>query len=168
METQKIVNLLNGTDNENSKFATKKWYVIDSESKGNYSQDDPIKLLTKSLESSLCDYSEACILVTRNITATPNNAVTQVVSKNCAPFKNERTEMNDIFIDNADFINITIPMYNLIVYSDNYSETSGSLWNFKRDEIINDANITYDNNFPSFKYKASIIGNAENNGIKME
>ena len=168
METQKIVNLLNSTDNENSKFATKKWYVIDSESKGNYSQDDPIKLLTKSLESSLCDYSEACILVTRNITATPNNAVTQVVSKNCAPFKNERTEMNDIFIDNADFINITIPMYNLIVYSDNYSETSGSLWNFKRDEIINDANITYDNNFPSFKYKASIIGNAENNGIKME
>ena len=168
METQKIVNLLNSTDNENSKFATKKWYVIDSESKGNYSQDDPIKLLTKSLESSLCDYSEACILVTRNITATPNNAVTQVVSKNCAPFKNERTEMNDIFIDNADFINITIPMYNLIVYSDNYSETAGSLWNFKRDEIINDANITYDNNFPSFKYKASIIGNAENNGIKME
>ena len=114
METQKIVNLLDSTDNENSKFATKKWYVIDSESKGNYSQDDPIKLLTKSLESSLCDYSEACILVTRNITATPNNAVTQVVSKNCAPFKNERTEMNDIFIDNADFINITIPMYNLI------------------------------------------------------
>ena len=168
METQKTVSLLNITDNENSKFATKKWYVIDSESKGNYSQDDPIKLLTKSLESSLCDYSEACILVTRNITATPNNAVTQVVSKNCAPFKNERTEMNDIFIDNADFINITIPMYNLIVYSDNYSETSGSLWNFKRDEIINDANITYDNNFPSFKYKASIIGNAENNGIKME
>ena len=168
METQKIVNLLDSTDNENSKFATKKWYVIDSESKGNYSQDDPIKLLTKSLESSLCDYSEACILVTRNITATPNNAVTQVVSKNCAPFKNCRTEINDIFIDNADFINITIPMYNLIVYSDNYSETSGSLWNFKRDEIINDANITYDNNFPSFKYKASIIGNAENNGIKME
>ena len=168
METQKIVNLLDSTDNENSKFATKKWYVIDSESKGNYSQDDPIKFLTKSLESSLCDYSDAYILVTGNITATPNNAVTQVVFKNCAPFKNCRTEINDIFIDNADFINITIPMYNLIVYSDNYSETSGSLWNFKRDEIINDANITYDNNFPSFKYKASIIGNAENNGIKME
>ena len=53
METQKIVNLLNGSDNENSKFATKKWYVIDSESKGNYSKDDPIKLLTKSIESSL-------------------------------------------------------------------------------------------------------------------
>ena len=133
-----------------------------------YSHLDPIKFLTKSIESSLCGYSDAYILVTGNITATPNNAVTQVVFKNCAPFKNCRTEINDIFIDNADFINITIPMYNLIVYSDNYSETSGSLWNFKRDEIINDANITYDNNFPSFKYKASIIGNAENNGIKME
>ena len=70
METQKIVNLLNGSDNENSKFATKKWYVIDSESKGNYSKDDPIKFLTKSLESSLCDYSDAYILVTGNITVT--------------------------------------------------------------------------------------------------
>ena len=152
METQKIVNLLDNTDSENSKFATKKWYVVGSESKGNYSQDDPIKILTKSLESSLCDYSDAYILVTGDITATPNNVVTQLVSKNCAPFKNCRTEMNDIFIGNVDFINITIPMYNLIEYSDNYSETSGSLWNFKRDEIINNANVTYDNNFPSFKY----------------
>ena len=64
METQKIVNLLNGSDNENSKFATKKWYVIDSESKGNYSQDDPIKFLPKSLESNLCHYSDDYILVT--------------------------------------------------------------------------------------------------------
>ena len=49
METQKIVNLRNGSDNENSKFATKKWYVIDSESKGNHSHHDPKKFLTKSL-----------------------------------------------------------------------------------------------------------------------
>ena len=166
MDAQKTVSLLNGSGNENSKFATKKWYVIDSESKGNYSQDDPIKFLIKSLESSLCDYSDAYILVTGNITATPNNAVTQVVFKNCAPFKNCRTEINDIFIDNADFINITMPMYNLIEYSDNYSDTSGSLWDFKRDEIVNNANVTNDNNSPSFKYKASIIGNTENNGIK--
>ena len=144
----------------------KKRYVIDSESKGNYSQDDPIKFLIKSLESSLCDYSDAYILVTGNIAATPNNAVTQVVFKICAPFKNCRTEINDIFIDNADFINITMPMYNLIEYSDNYSDTSGSLWDFKRDEIVNNADVTNDNNSPSFKYKASIIGNTENNGIK--
>ena len=67
MDTQKIVNLLDGTDNENSKFAIRKWHVIDSESKGNYSKEDPIKFLTKSLESSLCDYSDAYILVTGNI-----------------------------------------------------------------------------------------------------
>ena len=70
METQKIVNLLNGSDNENSTFATKKWYVIDSESKGKYSHHDPIKFLTKSIGSSLCDYSDGYILVTGNITVT--------------------------------------------------------------------------------------------------
>ena len=59
METQKIVNLLNGSDNEYTKFATKKWYVIDSESKGNYSHKNPIKFLTSPLESNLCDYSDA-------------------------------------------------------------------------------------------------------------
>ena len=52
MEAQKIVNLLNGSDNENSKFATKKWYVIDSEGKGNY-LSDKVEFLTSSLESSL-------------------------------------------------------------------------------------------------------------------
>ena len=77
METQKIINLLNASDNENSKFATKKWYIIDNESKGNYSHHNPIKFLTKSIESSLCDYSDAHILVTGNITATPNNAITK-------------------------------------------------------------------------------------------
>ena len=70
METQKIVNLLNDSNNENSKFATKKWYIIDNESKGNYSHENPIKFLTSSLESSLCDYSDAYILVTGNITVT--------------------------------------------------------------------------------------------------
>ena len=134
METQKIVNLLNGSDNENSKFATKKWYVIDSESKGNYSHENPIKFLTNSLESSLCDYSDAYILVTGYITVTrtiaaaaggdpqrkqPLNAATQRVFKNCRPFKNFRTEINDTFVDSADFVNITMPVrYNFkIVYN---------------------------------------------------
>ena len=101
----------------------KKWYVIDSKSKGNYSHPHPINSLAKSIESSLCDYSDAYILVIGNITATPNNAATQVVFKNCAPFEKCRTEINETFIDEADFINITMPMYNLIEYSDNYSDT---------------------------------------------
>ena len=83
METQKIVNLLNNTENEYSKFATKNG----SESKGNYSHENPIKFLTNSLESSFCNYSDAYILVTGNITTTPNKAATQVVFKNCAPFE---------------------------------------------------------------------------------
>ena len=145
METQKIVNLLNGSDNENSKFATKKWYIIDSESKGNYSHEDEIKFLTSSLESSLCDYSDAYILVTGNINVTGGDANTKVAFKNCAPFKDCRTEINDTFVDYANFINITMPMYNLIEYSDNYSDTSESLWNFKRDEIEGDVDLTIDN-----------------------
>ena len=64
---QKIINLLSNSEKEYSKFATKKWYDIDSESKGNYSHENPIKVLTNSLESSLCDYSDAYILVWGNI-----------------------------------------------------------------------------------------------------
>ena len=143
METQKIVNLLNGSDNENSKFATKKWYVIDNDAKGNYSKDHPITFLKNSLESSLCDYSDAYILVTGNITVTrtiaaggagndpqrkqPLDAATQVVFKNCAPFEKCSTEIDGTLVHEANFINITIPMYNLIKHSDNYSDTSGSL-----------------------------------------
>ena len=166
METQKIANFLNGSDNEKSKFATKKWYVIDSESKGNYSKDEPIKFLTQSIESSLCDYSDVYILVTGNIVAKPNTAATQVVFKNCASFKDFRTEINVTFVDYADFIDITMPMYNLIEYSDNYLYMSGSLWDFKRDEIVNNADLSNDDNDPSFKYKVSIIGDTENNGRK--
>ena len=59
-----------------------------------------------------------------------------------------------------------MPMYNLIEYSDKYSDTSGSLWDFKRDEIVDNADITNDSNAPSFKCKASIFGNMENNGTK--
>ena len=151
METQTIANLLNGFDNEYANFATKKWYVIDSQSKGNYSHPDPIIILTKSTESSLCDYSDAYILVTGNITVTttiaaavadgdpqrkqPLTEVTQVVFKNCAPFKKCSTEIDGTLVNETDFINITMPIYNLIEYSDNYSDTSGSFWDFKRDEI---------------------------------
>ena len=103
--------------------------------------------------------------MTGNITTTPNNAATQVVFKNCAPFEKCRTEINENFIDETDFINITMPMYSLIEYSDNYSDTSGSLWHFKRYETTNNADVSNDN-APSFKYKANPIGNTEANGTK--
>ena len=155
METQKIANLLNDSDNDNSKFATKKWYIINSESNGDYSQNDEIKFLTRSIEASLCDYSDAYTLVTGNITATPNKEATEVVFKNCAPFEKCRTEINETFVDETDFINITMLMYHLIEYSDNNSDTSGSLWQFKRNEIVNNADVSNDN-ASSFKYKANL------------
>ena len=143
-----------------------KWYIIDSESNANYSQNDEIKFLTRSIESGLCDYFDAYILVMGNITATPNNAATQVVFKIYAPFEKYRTEIKETFVDEADFIKITMPMYNSIEYSDNYSDTSGSFWQFKRDEITNNADVTNDNNAPLFKYKASLIGNTGDSGRK--
>ena len=164
METQKIVNLLNSSENENSKFATKKWYVIDSESKGNYSHHDPIKFLTKSIESSLCDYSDAYILVTGNINVTGGDNNTKVAFKNCAPFEKCSTEIDGTLVDEANFINITMPMYNLIECIDSDFDTSGSLWGFKRDEIDGNADVTNDDNAPSFKYKVSLIVNTEANG----
>ena len=181
METQKIVNLLNSSENEFSKFATKKWYVIDSETKGGHSHRNPIKFLTKSIESSLCDYSDAYILVTGNIAVTrtiaaagnnlvqrnqPFTAAALVTFKNCAQFKDCRTKINGTFVDNEDFINIAMPMYNLIEYSDNYSDTSGRLWGFKKDEGAIKANVTNDDDTPPFKYKAGLIADAEANGTK--
>ena len=93
METKRIINSLNGSDDD-EKFVKKKKY-IHNESKGNSSSENPIIFLTSSLESSLCDYSDAYILVTGNITVKGGNN-TKVAFKNCTPFEKSRTEMNEI------------------------------------------------------------------------
>ena len=162
METQNIINLLNDSSNEESKFATKKWYVIDSQTtKGKYKQGDTIKFETETIKSSLCDYSDAFILVTGNITVATNNNI-DVAFQNCAPFSTCTTKINDVFVDEANHIYIAMPMYNLIEYSDNYSDTSGSLWQFKRDEVpANNVGLTI-NNSQSFKYKAAVVGKTAN------
>ena len=170
------MNLLKNSENKYSKFPTRKWCVTDSESKGNYSNHDPITFLTKSIESNLCDYSDAYILVTVDIAVKRRNAVdtadialgaiTQVAFKNCAPFEKCSTEIDSVLVDEVNFINITVPMYNMIKYSDSYSDTSGSLWSFKRDEVTDNADVTNDDNASSFKYKVSNIDNTKNNGTK--
>ena len=90
METQKIVKLLNATDNELSKFATRKWYVINDQNNTEYDEgnenDSSIKFETKVKKSNLCDYSDAYILVTGDITATDEDANNRLTFKNCAPF----------------------------------------------------------------------------------
>ena len=102
MEIQKILNLLNGSDSKNSKFATKKWQnVIDSKTSDAYSEDDPIKFLTKSVELSLCDYSDAYILVTENITS--GGSDTNDAFKNSAPFRKCKTEIIETFVGKAEY-----------------------------------------------------------------
>ena len=132
--------------------------VIDSQTtKGKYKQGNAIKFETETIKLSLCDYSDAFILVPGNITVNATNN-TVVAFKNCAPFSTCTTKINDVFVDEANHIYIAMPMYNLIEYSDNYSDTSGSLWQFKRDEVpANNADLTIDNS-QSFKYKAALLG----------
>ena len=167
METQKIINLLNDSSNEESKFTTKKWYVIDSQTKKDkYNQNNSIKFETESIKSSLRDYSDAFVLVTGDITLTADNN-TYVSFKNRALFSTCKTEINDVFTDEANHIYNAMPMYNLIEYSDNYSNTSGRLWQFKRDEspaknanLINDNNVIFSSQ--SFKYKAVLVEKTTN------
>ena len=119
--------MLNDSSNKEYKFATKKWYVIDSEAtKDKYKQNNSIKFETESIKSSLCDYSDAFVLVTGDIITVTANNDTDVAFKNCVPFSTCKTEI-DVFIDEANHIYIAVGMFNLIEYNDNYSDTSGSL-----------------------------------------
>ena len=135
MEYQKIANLLNNESNKPSKFRTRNWIEINNDSRGTYPVNKQIKFKTPVLRSSLCDYADAYILVNGNITVNntaaegvaANNSAKKVIFKNCAPFTNCIGKINKTQIDNKEYIDIVIPMYNLIEYSDNYSKTSGIL-----------------------------------------
>ena len=128
MKYQKIANLIDdNTLNQPSKFRTRNWIEINDESRGAYNVNSQIKFKTTMLKSSLCDYSDAYILVKGTITvnntaaqgAAANNTNKKVIFKNCAPFTNCISEINNTQIDNAKDIDIVKPMYNLIEYSDN-------------------------------------------------
>ena len=126
-----------------------------------YKQGNTIKFATETIKSSLCDYSDAFILVIGNITVTANND-TEVTSKNCTSFSTCKAVINDVYVDKADHIYIVMPMYNLIEYSDNYWDISGSLCQSKRDEApANNADLTI-NNSKSFKYKATFVRKTAN------
>ena len=168
MEYQKIANLLDDKkSNQSSKFRTKNWIEINDESRGTYNVNSQTKFKTTMLKSRLCDYSDAYILVKGTITiagAGADAAARQaderdkgVVVKNCAPFTNCISEKNNTQVDNAKDIDIVMPMYTLIEYSDNYAKTSGILWQYYRDEP-ND-NLA---NSESFKFKVKITGKTPN------
>ena len=168
MENQKIINLLYKIDTDSKHFATKKWYIINDENNTNYGvnkdtgEDNPntIKYDTRTLKPNLCDYAEAYILIDGTIRAAAADANTRLALKNCAPFTKCNLEINGEHVDTAEKLGITMPMYNLIENSDNYQDSSATLYQYKRDEPPEDdavANLTADNS-SSFKYKVSLLG----------
>ena len=164
MERQKIVNLLSNSDIETQKFTTRKWYIINNQSNGQYGRgdenDSTIKFETKVIKPNLCDYSVAHILVSGNIENKTDNA--GVAFKNGAPFTKCITHINDEHLETAENLDIIMPMYNLLEYSDNYEESSGSLYQFKRDEPPPDNDDVSVDTSSSFKYKSNLLGNEVN------
>ena len=169
MENQKIINLLNKDDTDSKHFATKKWYIINDENNLNYGVDkdtgannpDTIKYDTRVLKPNLCDYAEAYILVNGTIrVANAVNNNTRLALKNCAPFTKFNLEINDEHVDTAENLDIAMPRYNLIEYSDNYQDSSATLYQYKRDEPPDDIdNNLATNTSSSFKYKVDLLGN---------
>ena len=130
MENQKKMNLLDKIDTDSKYFATKKWYMINYENNTNYGVNkdtgadnpDTIKYDTRVLKTNLCGYAEAYILVNGTIRAADANGNTRLVLNNCAPFTKCNLEIYDEHVDTAESLDIVMPMYNLIEYSDNYQD----------------------------------------------
>ena len=174
MENQKIINLLNKSDTNSRHFATKKWYIINDENNTNYgvnkdtgeNNPDTIKYDIRVSKPNLCDYTDAYILVDGTIRAGGADGDTRLVLKNCAPFTKCNLEINDDHVNTAENLDIVMPMYNLIEYSDNYQDSSATLYQYKRDEPPEAnaiANLTA-NTSSSFKYKIKLLGNPEVDG----
>ena len=177
MEFQKIVNFI-GTTSDNKDlptFVTKKWIEVYDESEGYYNVNKEIRIKTSMLRSDLCDFSDAYIVVIDapnntaanvNTTNTANNNAfgnKKLVFKNNAPFINCISKINGVKIDNGEDLDVVMPMYNLLEYSKNYRKTTGTLWNYYRDQpnsTIGNNNITHSIlNSESFDYKANFMEN---------
>ena len=127
------------------------------------------------LRSDLCDFSDAYIVVKGKITVSATDGANNIrdkksrslAFKNNTPFSSCISKMNGVLVENAEDLDIVMQMYNLPEYSNNYSKTSGCLWNYYRDELTDETN---DDNGPnknvinskSFKYKSSITGSTYN------
>ena len=169
MENQKIINLLDKIDTDSKHFTTKKWCIINAENNTNCGVNkdtgadnpDTIKYDTRVLKPNLCDYAEAYILVDGTIRVTNAVNATRLDLKNCAPFTKCNLEINDEHVDTAEHLDIVMPIYNLIEYSDNYQDPSATLYQYKRDEPP-EADAVADltaNNSDSLKYKIKLLGN---------
>ena len=178
MEYQKIANFLNDKSSKPSNFWTINWVEINDEARGIYSHNKEIKFKTSMLRSSLCDYSNVHILVKGNMTvnntagagAEANNTNKKVKFKDCASFTNCISKINNTQIDNAEFLDIVMSMYNLTEYSHNYSKKWRSLWQYCKDisAVHNDGDIVDfngNNSTDSFNFKTKITRQINDNGI---
>ena len=120
----------------NSKFVTRKWSIVNDNSMANYDVANENTCNTEVLKSNLCDYSDASILGGGDIPVTAARA-TQVAFENCAQFTKCITKIYETTKDDAENLDLFMPMYNLIEYSSNYFETIGSLWFYSKDEATN-------------------------------
>ena len=177
MEYQKIINLFDKTLDQPSKLRTINWVEMNEESKETYNTYDQIKFKTAMLKSSSCDYSDAYILVKENITvhntaaaeAHVKNTNKTVISKNCAQFTACISEINNKQVHNAKYIDVVLPMYNLIEYSDSYSKTSRGLWQYFKDiaAVNNNGDVVGFNGTnatDSFDFKAKMTGQNNDDG----
>ena len=177
MEYQKITNLLGTTLDEIPRFITKKWVEVHDQSgsaEDRYKPSKQIRFKTSMLRSDLCDFSDAYIVVKGTITVTnPDNNVydKKLAFKNNAPFVSCISKINNTIIDNAEDLDVVMPIYNLIEYSKNYSKTTGQFWNYYRDEpnsgVNNNINYSIKDS-KSFNYKTSITGKLEGNDTGKE
>ena len=154
MEYQKITNLSGNIPDKVPRFITKKWIEVHDQSgnaENRYKPSKQIRLKTSMLRSDLSDFSDAYIVVTGKTTVACADIGAydkKLAFKNNAPFIDCAIKINNTLIDNAEDLDILIPMYSLIEYSKNYRKTTGSLWNYYRDEPnsglgIDDKNINY-------------------------
>ena len=140
MEYQKVTNLIGNTPEKVPKFICKKWVEVHDQS-GNveniYKTNKQIRFKTPMLQSGFCDCSDAYIVVKGTITVADQNNTEydkKLAFKNNAPLISCISKINITRIDNAEDLGIVMPLYNLNEYSKNYSKTSGSLWNYYRNE----------------------------------
>ena len=134
MDFNKINNLLGPAPDEVPRFITKKWIEVQSQCGSTYNTSKPIRFNTSVLRYDLCDYSDAYVWVKGTVTATnPNNNANfdrRLTLKNNAPFISCVSKINGELVENAEDLDIVIPMYNLLEYSKNYEKNSGSLFDY--------------------------------------
>ena len=172
MEYQKIKNLVDNIPDKVRRFITKKWIEVLDQSGETYNTNKQMRFKTSMLRSDLCDLSDAYIVVKGTVTVSADERYRdemnrQVILKNNVPFISCISKINGVLVENAEDLDIVMPMYNLLEYSKNYSKTSASLWNYYRDELAVATNDNIDPNknvinSKSFKYKTSITGSSYN------